>query len=86
MKRPNVKDGWDKWFVYAIWQKKQIKKLKRYNRKELKGWDIVGMNHYYVDDFRYLFIAMSKNGKLIKVEGFDNDKLWSQLVEQALKI
>lgn len=48
-------------------------------------WDIVGMNHYHVDGRRYLFVAMSKDGRLIKCEGPESISylIWDSLVEQA---
>lgn len=53
--------------------------------RALIEWDIVGMNHYHVDGNRYLFVAMSKNGRLIKCEGLDeyHHLIWDSLVEQA---
>lgn len=50
----------------------------------LPGWDIVGMNHYYVNGERFLFVAMAKDGRLIKEEGRDDEYLWNRLWRKAM--
>ncbi len=50
----------------------------------LKEWAIVGMNHYHVDGERRLFVAMVKDDKCIKVEGPDDDFIWTDLEYKAL--
>lgn len=56
------------------------------------GWSIVGMNHYYITlkeyqsaplRIRYLFVAMAKDGRLIKAEAPDNVDLWDELERKA---
>lgn len=51
--------------------------------EELVGWDIVGMNHYYVDGERRLFVAMTRNGFCIKAEGADQQGIFDDLLIQA---
>ena len=55
-----------------------------WNSPHLKSWSIVGMNHYKVGGVRHLFVAMNRDGRLIKAEGpvatFDDEiKVWQQL-------
>ena len=62
-----------------------------WNSPNLAGWDLVGMNHYHVGDVRYLFVAMSRDKHLIKVEGpvaqwTDEVKLWQDLEAKAGKL
>jgi hypothetical protein len=45
----------------------------------LDEWSIVGMNHFHVDGMRLLFVAMTRDGKCIKVEGLDTPQLWQEL-------
>lgn len=52
----------------------------------LNEWSICGMNHYHVNGERFLFVAMSKGGKLIKEEGKDDKYLWNRLWHKANKI
>lgn len=47
------------------------------------GWLIVGMNHYKLSGKRYLFCAMSKDGRCIKSEGEDDSAVFDDLHEQA---
>lgn len=51
--------------------------------KPLDEWAIVGMNHYHKDGKRFLFVAMTKDGRCITVEGEDNDYLWNRLWHKA---
>ena len=46
---------------------------------DYKGWDIVGMNHYYIGKERRLFVALVKDGFCIKEEGPDDKYLWNRL-------
>lgn len=55
----------------------------RYSQSLLNEWDIVGMNHYYVDGKKYLFVAMQKDGKLIKEEGEEDKYFWNRLWHKA---
>jgi hypothetical protein len=49
----------------------------------LADWSIVGMNHYYVDGCRRLFIAMIRGDRCIKAEGPDTVMLWEELEHKA---
>ena len=55
----------------------------RYSQSLLKEWDIVGMNHYYVSGEKFLFVAMQKDGKLIKEEGKEDKYFWDRLWHKA---
>ena len=50
---------------------------------ELILWDIVGMNHHYCNDNRYLFVSMVKGGRCIKAEG-EEVSVWRSLERQSL--
>ena len=52
----------------------------------LEGWSIVGMNHYQVGDHRRLFVAMVRDERCIKAEGFDTPMLWEELEAKARSI
>jgi hypothetical protein len=60
-------------------------KAKQYawNLPPLAEWSIVGMNHYRAAGARNLFVAMSKDGRLIKSEGADEDLVFADLIRQA---
>jgi len=49
----------------------------------LAEWSIVGMNHYHVNRERFLFVAMTKDGRLIQEEGKDDEYLWNRLWHKA---
>jgi hypothetical protein len=51
--------------------------------KPLDEWSIVGMNHYHVNDERYLFVALVKDGRCIIEEGRDDEYLWNRLWHKA---
>ena len=51
--------------------------------KPLDEWAIVGMNHYHVAGERFLFVAMTKDGKCITEEGLDDEYLWNRLWHKA---
>ncbi len=53
-------------------------------QKPLDEWAIVGMNHYFVNGQRFLFVAMVKDGRCIKAEGQDDRYLWNKLLHQLL--
>lgn len=55
-----------------------------WQRREFDGWSIVGMNHYRLHSGRYLFVAMAKDGRCIKVEGPDTALLWADLAAMTL--
>jgi len=52
----------------------------------LDQWAIVGMNHYHVAGERFLFVAMTKDGKCIQEEGKDDEYLWNRLWHKAQAI
>lgn len=52
----------------------------------LDQWSIVGMNHYYVNGERFLFVAMVRDGHCIKEEGRDDEYLWNRLWSKASDI
>lgn len=54
--------------------------------KPLNEWDIVGMNHYYVNGEKFLFVTMQKDGRLIKEEGKDDEHLWNRLWRKSTEI
>lgn len=49
----------------------------------LKDWAICGMNHYHANGERFLFVAMTMDGKCITAEGKDDWSLWNSLQLQA---
>ena len=51
--------------------------------KPLNEWAIVGMNHYHVNGERFLFVAMTKDGRCITEEGPDDGYLWNRLWYKA---
>jgi hypothetical protein len=51
--------------------------------KPLDEWSIVGMNHYFLNGQKRLFVAMIKDGRCIKEEGADDEYLWNRLVHKA---
>ena len=51
----------------------------------LSEWSIVGMNHYHVSGKRFLFVAMTKDGRCIREEGADDKYIWNRLRHQAWK-
>jgi hypothetical protein len=52
----------------------------------LDEWAIVGMNHYFVNGKKLLFVAMVKDGRCIKAEGEDNRYLWNRLFHAAWEL
>lgn len=55
-----------------------------WDRVELCGWSIVGMNHYYVDGERRLFVAMTNGeGRCIKAESRDETSVFKSLARQV---
>lgn len=49
----------------------------------LDGWLIVGMNHYYVNRIKCLFVAMVKGNVCIKAEGPCEELVFINLRRQA---
>ena len=57
-----------------------------WNKSELEGWSIVGMNHYYVKGVKHLYCAMTDiSGKAIQAEGIDEASVFDKLVKKALE-
>jgi len=54
-----------------------------WNRSELIGWSIVGMNHYHINGARYLFCAMTKDGKCITAESGVEHEVFNELARKA---
>ena len=54
-----------------------------WNRQELIGWSIVGMNHYHVKGARYLFCAMTKGDICITAEGGYEHEVFDELARKA---
>lgn len=50
---------------------------------ELRKWSIVGMNHYYVDGVRHLYVAMMRGNRCIKAEDAIDDFVFRSLYYQA---
>jgi len=50
--------------------------------KPLDEWSIVGMNHYWVNGKKYLFVAIAKDGKCIQEEGLDDERVWLRLMRR----
>lgn len=57
-----------------------------WDRVELRGWSIVGMNHYHVGGIRRLFVAMTKDGRCIKAEGVYEPNVWRDLAALAYAV
>lgn len=53
---------------------------------ELMDWSIVGMNHYHDHRGRRIFVAMTRDGRVIKAEGPDTMAIWEALRAQARKL
>lgn len=53
--------------------------------KPLNEWSIVGMNHYFIDGQKRLFVAMIKDDRCIVEEGPDDQYLWNRLWRKATK-
>ena len=52
--------------------------------KPLDEWSIVGMNHYFVNGKKQLYVAMMKGREVIKEEGDDDQYLWNRLWHKAI--
>lgn len=57
-----------------------------WDRVELRGWSIVGMNHYRVAGVRNLFVAMTKDGMCITAEGPGERWVWKDLARKAYRV
>jgi hypothetical protein len=58
-------------------------RLLPWRRLELLDWDIVGMNHYWVNGTRFLFVAMTKEGRCVRAEGSDEADVFEALATLA---
>lgn len=56
-----------------------------WEEEPLDEWAIVGMNHYYVNGERHLFVAMIKGNSCIKAEGKDEGQIFRKLRSLALE-
>lgn len=57
-----------------------------WDRVELRGWSIVGMNHYHVGGARQLFVAMTNaDGRCITAEGSHERQVWKDLARKAYR-
>jgi len=54
-----------------------------WNKPPLNEWSMVGMNHYFVNGQRHLFVAMVKDGRCIKAEGVDEQQVFAALSAAA---
>jgi len=55
-----------------------------WDRVELRGWSLVGMNHYHVNGERRLFVAMTDSaGRCVKAEGRDEVEVFKSLARQV---
>ena len=57
-----------------------------WNASGLEGWNIVGMNHYFVKGRRCLYVAMMKDGFCIQAEGESDWEVWKSLEEQTERL
>jgi len=56
-----------------------------WQKPPLNQWVIVGMNHYRLKGKRHLFVAMSKDNRLIQAEGQNESALFKKLANLAAK-
>ena len=52
----------------------------------LSSWSILGMNHYFKNGYKQLFVVMGRGDKCIKEEGADSKYLWNRLCHKAMDI
>lgn len=63
-----------------------------WNDPPLDEWAIIGMNHYFIypdghtKNQKFLFVAMGKDGQLIKAEGPCEELVFISLKQQAKEI
>lgn len=57
-----------------------------WKQSPLDTWSICGMNHYHIHGQKFLFVAMTKDGKCITEEGKDDEYLWNRLYHKAINI
>ncbi len=56
-----------------------------WERPELAGWSIIGMNHYTQAGQRRLFVAMVNGPRWIRSEGADEAAVFRDLAQQAAR-
>jgi hypothetical protein len=57
-----------------------------WNRPELEGWDVIGLNHYTLAGERRLFVGMVRGTRWIRAEGPDENAVFADLAAQAALI
>ncbi len=57
-----------------------------WERKPLDEWAIAGMNHYFVEGVKHLYVLMVRQGVCIKAEGPSDLIVWEELQARALKM
>jgi hypothetical protein len=59
-----------------------------WNKPELESWSIVGMNHYFANGVKHLYVAMVHKDMnyAIYAEGTDEVAVFDQLTEEALRL
>lgn len=57
-----------------------------WDRDELILWSIVGMNHYWMDGRRHLFVAMTWENHCIRAEGVSEALVFETLAKQAKRV
>lgn len=61
-----------------------------WDRPELRGWSIVGMNHYHIPNEagvreKRLFVAMTKDGRCVVAEGPDESLVFDEIARKAVR-
>lgn len=59
-----------------------------WDRSELAGWSIIGMNHYSLNGERRLFVAMVRERDFvgIRAEGPDEVKVFEEIARKAFEL
>lgn len=52
----------------------------------LRSWSICGMNHYYIQGMRHIYVSMTKNNLCITEEGVDTEAIWLSLTAKAKEL
>lgn len=55
---------------------------------DLKDWSICGMNHYFINGEKMLFVSMTRESMAIQAEGKDKDYaiIFTSLASQARQL
>jgi hypothetical protein len=56
-----------------------------WEKPELQGWSIVGMNHYFIAGVKHLYCAMTQGGRCITSEGLSENEVFSDLALKAMQ-